>query len=72
MPRAVRDKLDRVAIKLHLEQWQALAVADRQSLVDAPCEDETQIETYEALVTRLLADALGVAPDRLPTLATKE
>jgi hypothetical protein len=35
--RAVRDKLDRVAIQLHLAQWQALTLEDRRELYEMPC-----------------------------------
>jgi Conserved nitrate reductase-associated protein (Nitr_red_assoc) len=36
IPRAVRDKLDQVAIKLHLAQWQALTLEERRELYEMP------------------------------------
>jgi hypothetical protein len=57
IPRAVRDKLDRVGIKLHLKDWQALPLAERVRLLDLPCGSAEEQERYRvelaALVLRL-------------------
>ena len=37
IPRAVRDKLNRVAIKLHWREWQALTLEERRELYEMPC-----------------------------------
>lgn len=37
IPRSLRDKLDRVGIKLHLEEWERFTLAERRRLVDQAC-----------------------------------
>ena len=65
MPRAVRDKLDRVGIKLHLREWQQLSLKDRQLLSTLPCEDDKQATTYAAFLKRIVEAATGHAPQPL-------
>lgn len=65
IPRAVRDKLDRVRIKLHLSDWQRLSVAERHRLVDQPCATAEEVERYGREVDRLIRDRTGRPPDRL-------
>jgi len=65
MPRAVRDKLDRVGIKLHLREWALLALAERRELVEAPCAAAEEIERYAARLEALVRARCGRAPDRL-------
>ncbi len=66
MSRAIRDKLDLVGIKLHLEQWQALALEERARLRDAPCESAADVDRYRALVEELVRARTGKEPDRMP------
>jgi len=65
MPRAVRDKLDRVRIKLHLKEWQALTLAERMRLRDLPCGDEADAKHFAAEVDALARRITGTAAERL-------
>lgn len=65
MPRVVRDKLDRVGMKLHLRQWQLLPMADRERLRDWPCDQADEVARYAAEVERLVLHLTGQAADRL-------
>jgi hypothetical protein len=65
MPRAVRDKLDRVGIKLHLKEWQQLPMIDRQRLRDLACERADEVARYADVVEQLVLEFLGKAPDRI-------
>jgi hypothetical protein len=65
IPRAVRDKLDRVGIKLHLREWQLLSLEDRRSLRDAPCASQTEADRYRDRLTQIVRARTGKAPERL-------
>ena len=65
IPRAVRDKLDRVGIKLHLHEWLLLSLKDRRNLCEHRCDEPSEVTAYAALVERLVVDATGRAPDRV-------
>lgn len=65
IPRSLRDKLDRVGIKLHLKEWELLTLAERRRLVDQPCASEVEIDRYRAELTALIRDRTGHEPDRL-------
>jgi nitrate reductase-associated protein len=65
MPRAVRDKLDRVRIKLHLKEWQALTLAERMRLRDLPCEDDADAKHYAAEVDALARRLTGHPAERV-------
>lgn len=61
IPRDVRDKLDRSAVKLHLREWQELTLAQRQRLCDQPCASSDEAARYRDLLRSLL----GREPERL-------
>ena len=65
MPRGVRDKLDRVGLKLHLAEWQALSMPERERLRDLPCQSTDDLVQYAAEIERLVRRISGKAPDRL-------
>jgi Conserved nitrate reductase-associated protein (Nitr_red_assoc) len=65
MPRDVRDKLDRVRIKLHLREWQALTLAERAQIRDLPCASEPERTHYAAEVDRLVRRVTGSPAERL-------
>lgn len=65
IPRGVRDKLDRVGIKLHLKEWELLDRVEREWLRDAPCSSTEEIEHYRAEIDRLLTDRTGKPAQRL-------
>jgi len=66
MPRTVRDKLDRVRIKLHLKEWQALTLAERLRLRDLPCADDADAKHYAAEVDALALRVTGNPAERMP------
>ncbi len=66
MPRSVRDKLDRVGIKLHLAEWQVLTLEERSTLRDQACVSELEVERFRADLERMVRERCGKAPDRLP------
>lgn len=65
MPRALRDKLDRVRIKLHLKEWQALSIDERAQLRDAPCASVAEVARFAALLDEFVHYRTGHAPERL-------
>ena len=67
MPRSVRDKLDRVGIKLHLKEWAMLSLEERRQLIAAPCEETAEVAQYAATLEALVRARCGKAPDRLAT-----
>jgi hypothetical protein len=66
IPRSVRDKLDRVGIKLHLRDWQQLSAEERRGLVDDPCESSDQVARYRQTLEELIPRRTGGAPEYLP------
>ena len=62
IPREVRDKLDRVGVKLHLREWQALSLAQRQRLCAQPCASTDEAARFSAVLRELL----GREPEPLP------
>lgn len=65
MPRSVRDKLDRIGIKLHLRDWQALSMAERERLRDLPCVTDDEVARYAATVTDTIVRLTGKPLERL-------
>lgn len=66
IPRAVRDKLDRTRIKLHLKEWQGLSLTERQRLVDLTCDTPETTAEWVNLVDTLVLRATGRHAERLP------
>ena len=65
IPRSVRDKLDRAGLKVHLKEWQALSMAEREHLRDLPCASAAEVARYAAEVERLVERVAGRSPERL-------
>jgi hypothetical protein len=65
MPRGVRDKLDRVGLKMHLRDWQACSLAERQQLCDLPCDTDDEVARYAARVDDLVRRVSGKPADRM-------
>jgi len=65
MPRAVRDKLDRVRLKVHLKEWQALSLAERARLRDLPCSTEAELQAYAVEVDALVRRVTGKPTEKL-------
>lgn len=65
IPREVRDKLDRVGIKLHLREWRLLPLLSRRDLCEWQCSSEEEIATYRTHLVDLVMAATGRPPDQL-------
>ena len=65
IPRSIRDKLDRVGIKLHLEEWQMFSRSERVQLRDAPCDTPDEIEKYRDGLSFLIHRRTGHSAQRL-------
>jgi hypothetical protein len=65
MPRRVRDKLDRAGIKMHLKEWQACSLAERQRLCELPCHTDLELARYAMEVRDLVTRYTGRPPDAL-------
>jgi len=65
IPRSVRDKLDRVGIKLHLREWEELDLATRRRLLEQPCNEAAEREAYRSFLVRVVVERTGAEPDKL-------
>jgi len=65
MPLAVRRKLDLAGLKLSLEGWQALPIADRRALAGAEVDDEAGQVAFAGTL-RAASERAGVALKPLP------
>ena len=63
IPRPMRAVLDRGGIKLHLKEWQALPLPERQRL--AQLADAPEVAPFAAALRQALLQYLGKEPDRL-------
>jgi len=67
MPRSVRNKLDRVGIKLHLAEWSQLTLDERARLRDRACESRDEVDQYRTELEELVRVRCGKSADRLPS-----
>jgi len=65
IPRAVRDKLDRVGIKIHLKQWELFTLDERRALVAGACDSPAEIDRYRTDLADLVRRRTGREPERL-------
>ena len=63
---AVRMKLDLAGLKLRLQDWQKLPIAQRRALHDAAVETEQQIARFSRLLVDMLRENNCDAPRPLP------
>ncbi|MGC1523752.1 MAG: nitrate reductase associated protein [Steroidobacteraceae bacterium] len=54
IPMSVRLKLDQAGIKLSLKQWNKLPPEERRQLVEQPCDELPQIESYKQNLMSLI------------------
>ncbi len=66
IPRSVRDKLDHVGIKLHLKEWQAFPLEDRQALCALSCQTAVEKKAFQERLYALALQHCGALPRRLP------
>lgn len=65
VPMAVREKLDRAAIKISLEQWNSFDIADRRRLCGYPLDSEQLIREFTETIRSLVMQQGGGEPPRL-------
>jgi hypothetical protein len=66
IPMQVRHKLDLAGVKLKLSHWNHLSSAARQQLVEAPYATSEEIQSFKALIYRLIEEQGGDRPANLP------
>ncbi|MBW4684835.1 MAG: nitrate reductase associated protein [Komarekiella atlantica HA4396-MV6] len=66
IPMQVRYKLDSCGIKLKLSDWNHMAHAERETLVELPCTTETEIRAYQEYLQQLILERTGIPPAKLP------
>jgi hypothetical protein len=54
IPMGVRQRLDTCGIKLKLQQWNVLTLADRQLLSDHPADSPTEIADYRSALQEMV------------------
>jgi len=64
IPRGVRDKLDRVGFKVHLAEWQAMSMVERERLRDLPCVTSDEVARYADEVEQLVRRITGKPPEK--------
>lgn len=65
VPMAVRRKLDRVGVKVSLEQWQALAQHERLAICHLPTDSGDERETLRIFVEESVKARAGTATKAL-------
>jgi hypothetical protein len=59
IPMQVRLKLDTCGIKLKLPQWNQFNPEQRQQLVERPCTDLSDVQSYRSLLQSLVLETTG-------------
>lgn len=66
IPMQVRYKLDTCGIKLKLFDWNQMSQAEREALVELPCDTEAEIQSYSQYLEQLILNRTGTSPTKLP------
>ena len=59
IPMSVRMKLDNCGVKLKLAHWNQFSPTERQTLVDLPCNTETERQAYRDFLQNLVTIKTG-------------
>src|SRR6516225_6625917 len=70
IPMSVRMKLDQVGIKLSLKQWNKLSVEGRRQLLERPCDEPAQIDSYKQYLIALAEETTKTAVELAPVDAS--
>jgi len=62
IPMTVRYKLDTCGVKLKLQHWSKFSLAERQFLLDLPCEIEAEVKEYRSHLQNLVQQHTGELP----------
>lgn len=66
IPMQVRYKLDTCGVKLKLQQWNKFSEAERQQLVNLPCDSELEANAYRSFLHQLIQARTGETATDLP------
>ncbi len=66
LPMGARRKLDRLGIKVGLEQWQHLSRAERLMICHAPAASDEEAEALRLFINEVTLARSGTAPKELP------
>jgi hypothetical protein len=66
LPMGARRKLDRLGIKVGLEQWQHLSRAERLMICHAPANSEDEEEALRLFIDEVTLARSGTKPKELP------
>jgi hypothetical protein len=72
VPMAVRRKLDRVGLKVGLDQWQSLSRAERLAICYMPAFSHDEREALRAVLVAAAMARFGCVPKELPVAAREE
>ncbi|MFM2062652.1 MAG: hypothetical protein RLZZ507_2322 [Cyanobacteriota bacterium] len=65
IPMQVRYKLDTCGIKLKLSDWHQMTKLERANLVELPCSKETEIQSYQEYLEKLILERTGKPATKL-------
>ena len=70
IPMVVRHRLDTCGVKLKLDHWNRFSKAERQALIDWPCDSANEVERYREQLQALVEERSGapakeISPDPL-------
>lgn len=68
IPMAVRYRLDLSGVKLRLNEWSKLSLADKQEFLEKPVSTREEIDAYRHALSVKVAAACGTAPSLLVDL----
>src|SRR5260370_39398852 len=74
VPMTVRRKLDRIGLKVHLDQWQALGQGERLAICHLPADQPDECDAVRSFITEAVKRVSGVEPKELtpsPRLAAE-
>ncbi|SRR5579875_3213142 len=65
VPMTVRRKLDRIGLKVHLAQWQALGQGERLAICHLPADQPDECEALRTFIIEAVTRVSGEAPREL-------
>jgi hypothetical protein len=66
IPMQVRCKLDTCGIKLKLSDWNHMSQTERESLVELPCANPTEVQFYREYLQQMILQRTGTPVSELP------
>jgi hypothetical protein len=66
IPMQVRCKLDTCGIKLKLSDWNHMSQTERESLVELPCTNPTEVQVYREYLQQMILERTSTPVSELP------